>query len=126
MIVDRAQYKDIRIIAGNSHPGLCKAIAERLGVPLSKVHCFRRPNREVAVIMGESVREADVYIVQTNYSRIGSLNDNLFELLELISACKAGSAAKITAGKFFWPSRPILSFPASNSKLSILTTRQER
>ncbi len=99
MIVDHAQYKDIRIIAGTSHPNLGRAIADRLGVPLCKVNCFRRPNREVAVIMGESVREADVYIIQTNYSPIESLNDNLFELLQLISACKAGSAAKITAGK---------------------------
>jgi ribose-phosphate pyrophosphokinase len=98
MIGFHFSQREIKIIGGTSHPQVAKAIALKLNVPLARVFISRLPNREVSVIMGESVREADVYIVQTNYSEKGALNENLFELLQLISACKAGSAGKITAG----------------------------
>ena len=91
--------REIKIISGTSHPKLAQAIASKLDIPLARVFISRLPNREVLVVMGESVREADVYIVQTNYSPIGAINENLFELLQIISACKDGSAGKITAGK---------------------------
>lgn len=44
--------------------------------------------------IGESVREEDVFIIQ---SGSGDVNDNLMELLILISACKTASARRITA-----------------------------
>lgn len=91
--------RDIKIISGTSHPQLAQAIARRLNVPLAQIFISRLPNREVSVVMGETVREADVFIIQTNYSPCGALNENLFELLQLISVCKRGSAGKITAGK---------------------------
>lgn len=40
-----------------------------------------------------SVREKDVFVVQSGSSRI---NDSIMELLIMISACKGGSANKIT------------------------------
>lgn len=89
---------EIKIISGSSHPDLAIAIARNLGTAVSKILCSRLRNHEIVVTVGETVREEDVYIVQTNWSATGSLNDSLFELLQLISACKAGSAAKITAG----------------------------
>ena len=42
----------------------------------------------------ESVRDKDVYIIQ---SGCGQVNDNLMELLIMISACKTASAARVTA-----------------------------
>ncbi|KNC70237.1 hypothetical protein SARC_17240, partial [Sphaeroforma arctica JP610] len=47
-----------------------------------------------SVAILESVREEDVYIVQ---SGSGEINDNLMELLILISACKTASARRVTA-----------------------------
>ena len=44
--------------------------------------------------IGESVRGADVYIVQ---SGCGEVNDNLMECLIMINACKLASAERITA-----------------------------
>ncbi|TEB31434.1 phosphoribosyl pyrophosphokinase [Coprinellus micaceus] len=70
----------IRILTGNSHPELAQAVAERLNVPL--VPCT------------ESVRDEDVFIIQ---SGCDDVNDNLMELLILISACKTASARRITA-----------------------------
>src|ERR1022692_2886540 len=40
-----------------------------------------------------SIREKDVFVVQSGSSKI---NDSIMELLILISACKGGSANKIT------------------------------
>ena len=40
-----------------------------------------------------SIREKDVFIVQSGSPKI---NDSIMELLILISACKGGSANKIT------------------------------
>ncbi|TFK65712.1 phosphoribosyl pyrophosphokinase [Pluteus cervinus] len=84
----------IRIIAGNSHPELAISVAERLGVPL--VQCLVRnfSNGEIDVRIFESVRNEDVFIIQ---SGSGDVNDNLMELLILISACKTASARRITA-----------------------------
>ena len=51
-------------------------------------------NGETSVKIGESVREEDVFIIQ---SGCGDVNDNLMELLILINACKTASARRITA-----------------------------
>lgn len=51
-------------------------------------------NGETSVKITESVREEDVFILQ---SGCGDVNDNLMELLILISACKTASARRITA-----------------------------
>lgn len=51
-------------------------------------------NGEINVKISESVREEDVFIIQSGCSDV---NDNLMELLILISACKTASARRITA-----------------------------
>ena len=51
-------------------------------------------NGEIDVKIKESVRDEDVFIIQ---SGCGDVNDNLMELLILISACKTASARRITA-----------------------------
>lgn len=84
----------IRILAGNSHPELAQNVAERLNVPLVPVTVKKFSNGETNVSISESVREEDVFIIQ---SGCGDVNDNLMELLILISACKTASARRITA-----------------------------
>ncbi|KAG8528257.1 uncharacterized protein KY384_007174 [Bacidia gigantensis] len=49
---------------------------------------------ETRVEIKESVRNKDVYVLQTGS---GAVNDNLMELLVTISACKTASARKVTA-----------------------------
>lgn len=51
-------------------------------------------NGEIDVKISESVRDEDVFIIQSGCSDV---NDNLMELLILISACKGASARRITA-----------------------------
>ncbi|KIY48220.1 phosphoribosyl pyrophosphokinase [Fistulina hepatica ATCC 64428] len=84
----------IRLMAGNSHPELAVSVAERLGVPLVPVTVKKFSNGEINVKISESVRDEDVFIIQSGCSDV---NDNFMELLILISACKTASARRITA-----------------------------
>jgi len=84
----------IRILTGNSHPELANAVAERLNVPLTPCTVKKFSNGEINVKIAESIREEDVFIIQSGCSDV---NDNLMELLILISACKGASARRITA-----------------------------
>ncbi|KLO19626.1 phosphoribosyl pyrophosphokinase [Schizopora paradoxa] len=84
----------IRLLAGNSHPELAQSVAERLNIALTPCVVKKFSNGETSVKISESVREEDVFIIQ---SGSGDVNDNLMELLILISACKTASARRITA-----------------------------
>lgn len=81
--------RNISILAGSSHPQLAKSICERLGVPMGKSTLSKFSNKETNVEIGESVREQDVYIIQ---SGCGNVNDNFVEMLIMIAACKTASA----------------------------------
>lgn len=68
--------------------------AHRLNVHLVPCTVSKFSNGETSVRISESVREEDVFIIQ---SGCGDVNDNFMELLILISACKTASARRITA-----------------------------
>ena len=88
----------IRLLCGNSHPELAALIGQRLGVPLSPMLLMRQTNGENTLTVGESVRDQDVFILQTGSSQVaGGVNDHIMELGMLISACRAASARRITA-----------------------------
>lgn len=59
------------------------------------MHTTRTSNREIAITIGESVRDEDVFILQSPAP--GDINDSLMELLIMINACKTASARRITA-----------------------------
>lgn len=84
----------LQIFTGTAHPALAQAIANHLGVPLgaSTVGSFK--NGETRVVIEESVRGADVYVVQPTCHPV---NHNLMELLIMIDAIKRASALRITA-----------------------------
>ncbi|KAK9716981.1 ribose phosphate diphosphokinase subunit prs4 [Basidiobolus ranarum] len=84
----------IKILTGNSHPELASLVAKRLGIELANVVVVKFSNQETSVTIGESVRDEDVFIIQ---SGCGEINDNLMELLVMLNACKAASARRITA-----------------------------
>jgi len=84
----------VRLLAGNSHPELAQAVAERLNIPLTPCTVKKFSNGEINVKISESIRDEDVFIIQ---SGCDDVNDNLMELLILASACKGASARRITA-----------------------------
>ncbi|KAI8643094.1 ribose-phosphate pyrophosphokinase 3 [Parasitella parasitica] len=84
----------IKIFAGNASPALAQLVAKRMGLQLAKATVIKFSNQETSVTIGESVRDEDVFIIQ---SGCGEINDSLMELLIMINACKTASARRITA-----------------------------
>ncbi len=70
------------------------SFSPRLNIALTPCVVKKFSNGETSVKIGESVREEDVFIIQSGSCDV---NDNLMELLILISACKTASARRITA-----------------------------
>ncbi len=86
--------KSIKIFTGNSHPQLAKDIAGILGVPLGDAEVSTFSDGEIKVDINETVRGADVFVVQSTNQPV---NNNLMELLIMIDAFKRASAGRITA-----------------------------
>ena len=84
----------IKIISGNSNIELANKIANIVGIPLSKAEVTTFSDGEIAVNIQESVRGADVFIIQSTCEPV---NNHLMEMLILIDACKRASAGRITA-----------------------------
>ncbi|KAI7900903.1 phosphoribosyltransferase-like protein [Cokeromyces recurvatus] len=88
------------VLSGSSHPKLVQQICDRLGIEPGRSKLSKFSNNETRVELYESVREQDVYIVQ---SGCGHVNDHFFELCIMIQACKTASARKVTAVLPFFP-----------------------
>lgn len=84
----------VKIFTGTSHPELAEIVARRLGLPLAKADVTKSGIGETSVRIAESVRENDVYIINTG---CGAVNTSLMELCIMIHACKIASAKRITA-----------------------------
>ncbi|EPQ65358.1 5-phospho-ribosyl-1(alpha)-pyrophosphate synthetase [Blumeria graminis f. sp. tritici 96224] len=87
--------RNVLIFAGSSCPALADHICARLAMSPASVELSQFANGETSVKILTSIRDKDVYVVQSGSSKI---NDSIMELLIMISACKGGSANKITAG----------------------------
>ncbi|KAI9697343.1 MAG: hypothetical protein M1820_007849 [Bogoriella megaspora] len=85
----------IKLLTGNSHPELAKLVADRLGIEQTKILVVQYSNQETSVTIGESVRDEDVFVLQSTAP--GDINDGLMELLIIIAACRTASARRITA-----------------------------
>ncbi|KAL1889618.1 ribose phosphate diphosphokinase subunit prs4 [Ceratocystis pirilliformis] len=86
---------EIKLISGSSHVDLSGRIAKRLGIEVSKTMSLQYSNQETSFTMGESIRDEDVFIIQSTAP--GDINDGLMELLIMIHACRTASARRITA-----------------------------
>ncbi|ADU96359.1 ribose-phosphate diphosphokinase [Thermovibrio ammonificans] len=86
--------KQVKLMTGTANPELARKVAANLGVPLADVTVGRFSDGEIQVVVNESVRDCDVFIVQ---SLCRPANDNIMELLLLADALKRASAGRITA-----------------------------
>ncbi|RLA99115.1 MAG: phosphoribosylpyrophosphate synthetase, partial [Deltaproteobacteria bacterium] len=84
----------LRIFSGNSNKELAEQVCDRLEIPLGRARVDRFMDGEVRVEIGENVRGADVFVIQSCSSPV---NDHLIELLVMIDAFKRASARRITA-----------------------------
>ena len=89
---------DFSIVSGGVYPELASDIAKGLKRPLLEVELKRFANGERYVRYRESVRQKELFIVQSFSEANGySLNDAFMELLLLIDAARRASAREITA-----------------------------
>ncbi|HEX4778017.1 MAG TPA: ribose-phosphate diphosphokinase [Acidimicrobiia bacterium] len=86
--------KKLMLFSGRGNRELAEEIAADLQVPLGDVILSTFANGELYCRYGESIRGADVFILQ---SHCDPINDRLFEQLILIDAAKRASAKRITA-----------------------------
>ncbi len=89
-----SRFDELRIFSGNGNLDLTHAICERVGVPLGDATVTQFPNENIFVRLNESVREKDVFVVQ---SLCPPLSDRIMELLIMLDACKRASAGRVTA-----------------------------
>jgi ribose-phosphate pyrophosphokinase len=92
--LERGPQKRLMVFSGRSHPDLAQRIAEQLGVGLGEIELSTFANGETYVRFDESIRGADVFLVQTGCEPI---DRNVMELLFMVQAAKLASAKRITA-----------------------------
>ena len=92
--------KRLMLFSGRANPNLAARIAAKLGVELGSVTLKTFTNGEVYCRYDQSVRGADVFIVQPTCGNPDtglSANDALMELLVMVDAAVGGSAHRVIA-----------------------------
>ena len=90
--------KTMAVFAGSVNPGLADGIAKELGITLGDVKLEKFANGEIYARYVNSVRGADVFLVQSVCSGSGfDVNDALMELLIMADAAKRASARTVCA-----------------------------
>jgi ribose-phosphate pyrophosphokinase len=87
-------YDQLTIFGGNSNPDLTREICAYIDIPPGRIEAFKFSNENIFVRIGESVRENDVFVIQ---SFSGKINESIMELLIIIDTLKRSSAGRITA-----------------------------
>ena len=85
---------DIKLFAGSATPALAASVAKHLGLSLARCDVAQFPDGETRIGIGESVRGADCFVIQ---STCAPVNHNLMELLVLCDALRRASAWRVSA-----------------------------
>ena len=85
---------NLKLFTGNANPELAQEIAEYIGTKVGDAQVKHFSDGEISIMIDESVRGDDVYIIQPTCTPV---NDNMMELLIMIDAMRRASAKRITA-----------------------------
>ena len=83
-----------KLVAGTANPQFAAKVAQYLNKQLAEIEVNKFSDGEINVIIPESVRGEDVFIIQPTCV---PANDNLMELLIIVDALKRSSAGTINA-----------------------------
>ena len=86
--------RSLMVFSGRGNPELSAKVADKLGIELGEVKIKTFADGEIYVKYGESIRGADVFIIQPTCRPV---NENLMELLIMIQAARLASAHRVTA-----------------------------
>lgn len=89
------RHGPLRILAGNTHPELAAAIAEKIGVKISASTVNQFKNGEIQVLLHQTMRGCDVFVIQPTCNP--DPNKAILELLIILDAVRRGGAERITA-----------------------------
>lgn len=117
--------RNIVVLGGNSHPKLIESVCSILGVPPCQRILTTFSVGESRCEIKDSVRGKDVYIIQ---SAGEDVNHHFMDLCIMISACKTGSAKRITVilPLFPYSRQPDLPYNKSGAPLSKQTSDQAK
>lgn len=87
--------KNLILVSGRCHPKLAADVAKQLGIDVMGTTEYDFSNGEIYVRYTESVRGADVFVLQTHAGE--TINKFIMEQLIMIDAAKRASARSITA-----------------------------
>jgi len=89
-----ANYRDpkLKVFTCNANPQLAREIAVHIGLPLGNAEAIRFSDGECQIKLNESVRGADVFVIQPTSAPV---NEHLMELLVMVDALKRASAKSI-------------------------------
>lgn len=85
---------EMMIFSGNSNPQLTRDICQYLNLDMGRMELFKFVNDNTFCKINESVRDADVFVVQPSSVPV---NDSVMEMLIVIDAMRRASAGRITA-----------------------------
>src|SRR3989338_3512680 len=86
--------EQFKLIAGSANRSLAEEVAKMLNIKLTPTDIHKFPDGEIYVRILESIRGADVFIIQPTSP---DANLNLMELLITVDALKRSSPQRITA-----------------------------
>lgn len=87
-------YDQLSVFSGNSNIELTQEICKYVGIPMGRADVFKFSNDNTFVRINESVRENDVFVVQ---SFSDPVNDSIMEMLIMLDTIKRASAGRVTA-----------------------------
>jgi len=91
--VNDSRLFGMKLFAGNANVELARNIADYLQIDLGKTTCTRFSDGEIRLMVHESARGNDVFIIQPTCAPV---NDSLMELLIMLDAFRRASAHRIT------------------------------
>ena len=83
---------ELKILSGTAHPSFAQRICSELGIEMSRSKHYRFSDGEIGLSIDESVRGADVFLIQPTCNPV---NENLMELFIMLDALKRASAYRI-------------------------------
>ena len=86
--------RSLMVFSGRGNPELSARVAEKLAIELGRVDIKTFADGEIYVKYGDSIRGADVFIIQPTCRPV---NENMMELLIMAQAAKLASAHRVTA-----------------------------
>lgn len=91
---------ELLFFTGTSNPQLANSVAWLLGEKISACSLTRFPDGELSVTLNESVRGRSVFILQSSSPPV---TENVFQLLQLVDACRRGAAGQSHSRRaLFW------------------------